>query len=351
MSGSGDADAREGRDADDARDAGESPDATVARRARRGCDERGARDAEEPRDGGTRHRAGSWAIGGGRTLALDPFVLMGVVNVTPDSFSDGGRYATAEAAAERGRSLVAAGAAILDVGGESTRPGASRVDAAEQVRRVVPAIRALRRATDAAISIDTTLAEVAEAAIEAGATIVNDVSAGTEDPELLRVAARRGVGLVLMHRVLPPDRDRYSTAYSAPLIVGDPVRSVADALIAREAAALDAGVAEEAIALDPGFGFGKSADQNWTLLARLGELVDLGRPIVAGLSRKSFIGAATGVEEPARRVVGSAVAAALALAAGARIIRVHDVAETAEAARVMLATQRAMGDPAGDGPR
>jgi dihydropteroate synthase len=282
---------------------------------------------------------------------LEPFVLMGVVNVTPDSFSDGGRFTTADAAAARGRALAAQGAAIIDVGGESTRPGASRVDAAEQVRRVVPAIAALREATAAAISIDTTLAEVAEAAIDAGATIVNDVSAGLEDPNLLRVVARRGVGIVLMHRVLPPERDRYSTEYAAPLIAGDPVRAVSDALLGRLAAALDAGVAAEAIALDPGFGFGKTADQNWTLLARLGELVDLGRPIVAGLSRKSFIGAAIGVEDPSRRVVGSAVAAALALAAGARILRVHDVAETAQAARVMLATQRAIGDPAGEGLR
>lgn len=279
-------------------------------------------------------RPSHWSILGS-TLPLTPAIVMGIVNVTPDSFSDGGRYETVDAAVAHGRELLGLGATILDVGGESTRPGAERVDASEQIRRVVPVIAALKAVTGAILSIDTTNSRVAAAAIEAGASIVNDVSAGTEDPAILRLAAGTKAGLVLMHRVLPPETDRYSTAQRRSLLRGDPVRAVGDALLERAHVALGAGVLPSALALDPGFGFGKTVEENWHLLARLGELADLGYPLMVGLSRKSFIGAAIGEADPQRRAVGSAVAAALAYAAGAAILRVHDVAETRQAVAVV----------------
>ena len=282
--------------------------------------------------------ARAWRIGPERTLLLEPFVLMGVLNVTPDSFSDGGAFGRPEAAVEHALAMVAEGAGIIDVGGESTRPGAARVPADEQIRRVRPVIEGLRRASDVPISIDTTLAAVAAAALEAGADIVNDVSAGGEDAELLPLAARRGSGLVLMHRVLPPDRDRYSTAYSAPLVTGDVVRAVADWLLGRVQVALDLGVEPDAICLDPGLGFGKTVEQNYELLGRSGELADLGHPLLVGASRKSFIGRVTGVEDPAARVHGSVVAATIAWSGGARIVRTHDVAATRQGLLVAQAT-------------
>ncbi|MFZ9881138.1 MAG: dihydropteroate synthase, partial [Phycisphaerales bacterium] len=154
-----------------------------------------------------------WTVGPDRILSLDPFAIMGVVNATPDSFSDGGQFADAEEAAQHALALAEQGATIIDVGGESTRPGAQRVSAEEQVRRVVPVIARIRTRSNVAISVDTTLAAVAEAALEAGADIVNDVSAGSEDPDLLPLVARRGAGIVLMHRLVPPGEDSYSDRY------------------------------------------------------------------------------------------------------------------------------------------
>jgi dihydropteroate synthase len=282
--------------------------------------------------------ARSWRIGPERVLPLEPFVLMGVLNVTPDSFSDGGAFARPEAAIEHALAMVAEGAGIIDVGGESTRPGAARVPAEEQIRRVGPVIAGLRQASPVPISIDTTLAAVARAALDAGADIVNDVSAGGDDADLLPLVASRGAGLVLMHRVLPPDRDRYSTAYAAPLVSGDVVRAVADWLLARVQTALDLGVEPDAIGLDPGLGFGKTVEQNYELLGRSGELADLGHPLVVGASRKSFIGRVTGVEDPAARVHGSVVAATIAWSGGARIVRTHDIAATRQGLLVAQAT-------------
>jgi dihydropteroate synthase len=276
-----------------------------------------------------------WRIGVGRTQATEPWAIMGILNATPDSFSDGGALATVDDAVRVGNAMIEAGATILDVGAESTRPGAQRVSAEEQIRRAIPIIRALRAACggrpDVAISIDTTLAAVAEAALDAGASIVNDVSAGEEDPDLLRVVAERACGVVLMHRVLAPERDRYSTEYAAPIIEGDLLRVVGDALLRRVDAAVASGVEPAAIAIDPGLGFGKTVEQNWAIVARSGELAALGRPLLVGASRKSFVGHATGVAAPNERVVGSAVAAAIAWAGGARIIRTHDVRATREA--------------------
>ena len=285
----------------------------------------------------------SWRLGSQRTLALEPYALMAIVNVTPDSFSDGGAFPSAAAAASAAFGLVAEGAAILDIGGESTRPGADRIDAAEQIRRVVPVIDAIRRLSDVPISIDTTLAAVAEAALAAGADAVNDVSAAEEDEGMLPLVARRRCGIVLMHRVLPPDRDRYSTELSglaAPPIGGDIVDAVRERLLACADRALRAGIDRDAIALDPGLGFGKTVEQNWALVARSGELADLGFPLLVGASRKSFIGRASGVDDPAKRVVGSAMAAAIAWSGGARILRVHDVAATREALGVAMAAAR-----------
>lgn len=282
-------------------------------------------------------RARAWRIGLDELLLLEPFVVMGVLNVTPDSFSDGGRFASPDAAVEQGLRLVAHGARILDIGGESTRPGATRVDAKEQRRRVVLVIERLRRDSRVLISIDTTLAEVAEAALDAGASIINDVSAGIDDPAMLPLIAARHIGCVLMHRVVAPEHDRFSNEYRGPIVYGDVVRSVGDWLMRRVHAALELGIDASAIALDPGLGFGKTVDQNLELIARLDELADLGHPMLIGASRKSFIGAATGVERPADRVHGSAVAAAAAWAGGARIIRTHDPDATHQALSVIAA--------------
>jgi dihydropteroate synthase len=277
-----------------------------------------------------------WSIRGG-AIDLEPWALMGVVNATPDSFSDGGLHLDPEAAAAAAVEMIEAGATVIDVGGESTRPGADRVDAAEQIRRVVPVIEAIRSGSDVAISIDTTLSGVARAAIEAGANAINDVAAGTEDPAIFGVAAETGAGLVLMHRRLPPTEDRYSDRYDAPPTYGDVVAEVTTFLLERAAVAESAGVDPAAIALDPGLGFGKSVEQNFALIARLGEIATLGRPLLFGASRKSFIGAVAKVAEPAERVPGSVVAAVAGWSAGAKLIRTHDVAATRQGLEVARA--------------
>jgi dihydropteroate synthase len=251
--------------------------------------------------------------------------LMGVVNVTPDSFSDGGRYLDAEAAIRHGEKLLRDGAEILDVGGESTRPGAVEVDEAEELRRVEPVVEAL--AGEATISIDTSKLAVAEAALDAGASIVNDVTALRRDPEMAGLCAERGVGVVLMHMPGSPRTMQDDPRY------GDVVDDVKAFLAARMEFAVGEGVAEERIWLDPGIGFGKTVEHNLELLRRLGELRELGRPLVIGTSRKSFIGKidGSGVDE---RLGGSIASSVLATAEGADVLRVHDVAETAQAMRV-----------------
>ncbi|MGA1393821.1 MAG: dihydropteroate synthase [Phycisphaerales bacterium] len=284
--------------------------------------------------------ASVWSVRG-RGLPLEPWVLMGIVNATPDSFSDGGLHLDPARAAEAALAMIDAGASIIDVGGESTRPGASRIDAAEQIRRVVPVIEAIRRQGDVTISIDTTLAAVAEAAIDAGAEIVNDVSAGEEDPSILRLAAARSCGVVLMHRLAPPPADSFSDRYAEPPEYRDVVGEVQAALLARISIAEGAGVDPRSIAIDPGLGFGKSVEQNFALIARLGELASLGRPVLVGASRKSFIGAVSGTSDPAQRVPGSVVAAVAAWSAGGRIIRTHDVAETRQGLEVARAILKA----------
>jgi dihydropteroate synthase len=284
-----------------------------------------------------------WPVGPDRVLALEPFVIMGVVNATPDSFSDGGQFATPEEAAQHAVELVEQGAHIVDVGGESTRPGAERVGADEQIRRIVPVIARIRARSGVAISVDTTLAAVAEAALEAGADIVNDVSAGTDDPAMLPLVARRGAGYVLMHRLRQPGQDDYSDRYAQPPAYDDVVRDVASWLLSRVAIATAAGIARDAIAVDPGLGFGKSVSQNYELLARTSEIAALGHPVLVGASRKSFLGAVSGRSDPEQRIVGSVVAAVAAYGGGARIIRAHDVGAHREALLVAHAVLRGAG--------
>ena len=259
--------------------------------------------------------------------------VMGIVNVTPDSFSDGGLYLDPGAAVGHGRRLAAEGADLLDVGGESTRPGAAAVDAASELERVAPVVAAL--AGDAGgpgVSIDTSKAAVAAAALDAGAVWVNDVTALRGDPELAALCAERGCEVVLMHMLGSPRTMQDDPRYD------DVVDDVRAFLAERIEAAVAAGVDERRILVDPGIGFGKTVDHNLELLRRLGELRELGRPIVVGASRKRFLGAITG-REVDRRGGGTAAANVLALAAGADVFRVHDVAETRaalDAAEVIL---------------
>ncbi len=252
--------------------------------------------------------------------------LMGIVNVTPDSFSDGGLFLDAEAAIRHGEALAAAGADFLDVGGESTRPGAEPVAAEEEVRRVEPVVRALAGAGHA-VSIDTSKAAVAEAALDAGASVVNDVTAFRGDPEIAALCADRGCDVVLMHMLGTPRTMQEDPRYDDVL---DDVKAF---LAERIEYAVSAGVGEGRIWVDPGIGFGKTLEHNLELLRRLGELRDLSRPIIVGTSRKRFIGALTG-READERIGGTVASNVMALAAGADAFRVHDVAEARDAMTV-----------------
>ncbi|MDX6633258.1 MAG: dihydropteroate synthase [Solirubrobacterales bacterium] len=251
---------------------------------------------------------------------------MGVVNVTPDSFSDGGLFLDPVAAVRHGRELVAQGADVLDIGGESTRPGAAAVGAEEEIARVLPVIEGLGDLS-APISIDTSKLEVARAALDAGATIVNDVTALRESPGIAALCAERDAELVLMHMQGTPRTMQESPAYD------DVVDDVRAFLEQRLALAVAEGVAEQRIWLDPGIGFGKTLEHNLELLRRLDELTSIGPPLVVGTSRKSFLGKLTGapVDE---RLGGTIATSVLALRAGARMLRIHDVREVSEALRV-----------------
>ena len=251
--------------------------------------------------------------------------LMGVVNVTPDSFSDGGMYLDADAAIGHGEKLARDGAEVLDVGGESTRPGAAAVSAEEELARTEPVVAGL--AGTATVSIDTSKAEVAEAALDAGASIVNDVTAMRSAPEIGALCAERDAGLVLMHMQGTPRTMQEDPVY------GDVVDDVKAFLAERLEAAVAAGVAEERIWLDPGIGFGKTLEHNLELLRRLGQLRELGRPLVVGTSRKRFIGKVDG-SEVGNRLGGTIASSVLAMAEGAEVLRVHDVSEAAQAVRV-----------------
>jgi dihydropteroate synthase len=261
------------------------------------------------------------------------FRLMGIVNATPDSFSDGGRFLEPGAAIAHGLALIDDGAAIVDVGGESTRPGAELVSVEEELRRVRPVIEGLAAAqTGAQISIDTSKAAVARAALRGGATLVNDVSALRADPEMASVVAASGADCCLLH-MLGDSR----TMQRAPRY-DDVVDDVKAFLSGRLRFAVEAGIDERRVLLDPGIGFGKTIEHNLQLLARLDELVALGRPIVIGTSRKSFIGRLAGTQRDSERLAGTLATNVLALERGASVFRVHDVAPAREALAVAAAT-------------
>ena len=268
---------------------------------------------------------------GDRILGPDP-VLMGVLNVTPDSFSDGGQFFGAEDAIARAVTMLDEGAQIIDVGGESTRPGSDPVSPEEEARRVIPVVReVVAERPDAVISVDTYRSETAEAALEAGARIVNDVSALRRDPRMARVVAGARCPVILMHMLGEPKTMQRDPRYD------DVVREVRDFLAARAEHAIAAGVEPEKIVLDPGIGFGKTLEHNLALLYHLGTLVELGFPVLVGASRKSFIGKITGVEDARERVFGTVAANVIAYERGVTVFRVHDVRANREALAVAQA--------------
>jgi dihydropteroate synthase len=269
--------------------------------------------------------SGVWSCGGFE-LSLERPLVMGILNVTPDAFSDGGQHDDPASAVIWGERLIAEGASILDVGGESTRPGAEPVGFSAQLTRVRPVVG--RFAGDPVpVSIDTRHAEVAKACVEAGASIINDIS-GFRDRAMVDVAVGCDAGVVVMHMLGEPGTMQKNPRYD------DVVREVGGYLLAQAAVLEAAGVARERIAIDPGFGFGKTLAHNLELLRRLPELAELGYPLLVGLSRKRFLGEITGVEEPAERLGGSVAAALWAVAHGASIVRAHDVAATVQALAV-----------------
>jgi len=273
----------------------------------------------------------------GRRFTLGPRTwIMGVVNVTPDSFSDGGRYADPDRAVARGLELAAAGADIVDVGGESTRPGSRPVPEAEEIGRVLPVIEGLRRQTQALISVDTTKAAVARAALDAGADIVNDTSAFRFDPAMAGVVARAGAAAVLMHMQGTPLTMQQAPHYDD--VVGEIAAFLDDRLRVAEAA----GVPRERVIVDPGIGFGKTVDHNLEIIRRQAGFHDLGRPLLLGFSRKAFLGAVLGLP-PDERLEGTIAAAVLSVERGAHILRVHDVGPVARAVRTAEAVLAAGG--------
>lgn len=266
-----------------------------------------------------------WQVGGGRCVELDCARIMAIVNVTPDSFSDGGLHLDAAAAIDRALQCVDEGADIIDIGGESTRPGAVRIDEQEQIRRVVPVIEGLVSQRDVIISVDTTLSAVAANALDAGAHIVNDVSAGLEDPEMLAMVAQRRAGYVLMHRLAAPGDDSYSDAYERSPEYGDVVGEVGAFLAERLDAAQASGIADESIVVDPGLGFGKSIEQNIALMRSMDAFDRLGAGVLSAASRKSFVGRLSGESDAAKRQGGSVAVSIFHWMAGVRLFRVHDV--------------------------
>jgi dihydropteroate synthase len=262
---------------------------------------------------------------------------MGILNVTPDSFSDGGLFLSPEDALRQAESMVADGAHIIDVGGESTRPGSRSVSGADEIQRVLPVIEAIAAAFDVPISVDTTRSAVADSAIDAGAEIVNDISGLRFDAEMAEVASRSGAGLVLMH-----SRGEFATMHSQPP-VEDVVSDVIEGLKGSIATARSHGVADEQIAVDPGIGFGKTAEQNLELLAKLDRIVaEFDRfPVLVGASRKSFLGKLLGDAPVDKRLGGSLAAAIAAVQRGAKVVRVHDVKETVGALNTIAAIEAA----------
>jgi dihydropteroate synthase len=254
-------------------------------------------------------------------------VVMGILNVTPDSFSDGGQYLDVEKAVAHGVEMARQGAAIIDIGPESTRPGSESVSAEDQITRAIPVIQQLAPQTDIPISIDTRIPEVVRAAIEAGAAIINDITA-LEDEAMVALVAEEEVSIILMHKQGTPLTMQADPCYA------DVVVEVSQYLMERAKKAEDAGIPKERIILDPGIGFGKTTEHNLQLLNHLDRLCDLGYRTLVGASRKRFIGQITGKEMPADRIFGTAATTAIAVIKGASIIRVHDVAETVDVVKV-----------------
>jgi dihydropteroate synthase len=277
--------------------------------------------------------SGHWLLRHERLSLREPLVV-GILNVTPDSFSDGGAHRTVDAAVRHAARMVEEGAGMVDVGGESTRPGAVPVPEREEVERVVPVIRRLARELPVPISVDTRRAAVARAALDAGASAVNDVSA-LGDPRMGGVVAEHGAGLVLMHMRGTPQTMQEDPRYS------DVAGEVAEELEEACRSAARSGIDEERVVVDPGIGFAKNFEQNLELLARLGELRRLGRPVMLGVSRKAFLGRLLGGASPTERVVATAAACVAGLDRGARIFRVHDVGPVREALTVAQAIRAA----------
>ena len=263
----------------------------------------------------------------GRALRLDRCRVMGIVNVTPDSFSDSGQHATTDAAVAHALRLVDEGADVLDVGGESTRPGADAVSVQDELKRVVPVIERLARETSVPISIDTSKPEVMRAAVDAGAGMINDVRALT-GPGAMEAASALGVPVVLMHMKGEPRSMQQAPAYDD--VVSEVHRFLTERIFAAEMAGID----KKRIVIDPGFGFGKTREHNLLLLSRLDRFIELGVPVLAGLSRKRLIGELTGRDVPADRLHGSVAAHLVAAQRGAQLVRVHDVAATVDALKV-----------------
>jgi len=267
---------------------------------------------------------------------LDKPLIMGILNITPDSFSDGGKYTSIDDALKQVERMLVEGVDIIDIGGESTRPGSDPVAAIDQIQRVIPVITAIRQQlkSDILISIDTTSSAVAKAALATGANIINDVSAGQDDEAILSLAAQTDVPIILMHSQGTPKTMQDNPHYN------DVVQEVIGALKKRIDAALKAGIKKENIAIDPGIGFGKRKQDNLDLLAHLDALVALGFPVLLGTSRKRFMGALCDVTEPAELVTATAVTTALGVMAGVQIFRVHDVKENRQAADVAWAIRQ-----------
>lgn len=263
-------------------------------------------------------------------------LLMGILNATPDSFSDGGQFNQIENALQHALHMISEGATIIDIGGESTRPNSDSVSADEQIARVVPIINAIRQQSDVLISIDTTLSEVAEAALNAGANIINDVSAGNDDDNMFYLAAQKNVPIILMHAQGKPKTMQENPYYE------DVVKEVMVALIKRVNKAMDVGVKKENIVLDIGIGFGKRKQDNLNLLAHLPDFVALGFPVLLGTSRKRFMGTICDVNNPTELVTATAVTTALGVMAGVQLFRVHDVKENKQALDVAWAIKNSL---------
>ena len=267
-------------------------------------------------------------------------LIMGILNVTPDSFSDGGQFSDVDAALAQVKRMITEGVDIIDIGGESTRPGSEPVSPAEQQQRVIPVISAIRQTlkSDILISIDTTSSAVAKAALEAGANIINDVSAGQDDPKILTLSASLNAPIILMHRQGTPKTMQDNPYYD------DVVPEVISTLLEQIKLAIQAGVKKENILIDPGIGFGKRKQDNLELLAHLDQFVALGYPVLLGTSRKRFMGSICNVTEPAELVTATAVTTALGVMAGVQLFRVHDVKENRQAADVAWAIKYAGDD-------